>query len=34
MNINEKIEWPPAAAAARGIYIYNMMRGMMVRDYD
>ena len=23
MNIDEKIEWPPAAAAARGIYIYR-----------
>ena len=34
VNINEKIEWPPAAAAARGIYIYTVMRGMMVRGYD
>ena len=33
MTIYEKIEWPPAAAAARGIYIYIVMRGMMVRGY-
>ena len=34
MNIDEKIEWLPAAAAARGIYIYTVMIGMMVRGYD
>ena len=31
VNIDEKIEWLTAAAAERGIYIYTVMRGMMVR---
>ena len=33
-NIDEKIELPPAAATARGIYIYTVMIGMVVRGYD
>ena len=34
VNINEKIEWLTAAVAVRGVYIYTMIRGMMVKSYD
>ena len=34
MNIDEKIECPPADADARGIYIYTVMIETMVSVYD
>ena len=34
MNTDKSIELPLSAAAERGIYIYTVLRGMMIRGYD